>query len=65
MRPSSRARAHARRHLAATVEAIHAELLLEPDSWVGRRALEQLVEATQAYLDATTPRPRGRRVSIG
>jgi hypothetical protein len=64
MRPSSRRRQQARRHLEATVAAIRAELVLGADAWIGYRALEQLLEAAQEHLDATAPRPRGRQIAI-
>lgn len=63
MRASSRKRAQARRHLQATVAAFRIELALEAPSWVGFRALEQLVEAAEQYLEATAPQPRGRQAT--
>jgi len=61
MRASSRRRIQARRHLEATVAAFRMELALEAPSWIGYRALEQLVEAAGRYLEATAPQPRGRQ----
>ena len=63
MRASSRRRIQARRHLEATVAAFRLELALDTPSWVGFRALEQLVEAAEHYLKATAPQPRGRQAA--
>ncbi len=63
MRASSRKRAQARRNLEATVAAFGLELALDTPSWIGFRALEQLVEAAEQYLEATAPRPRGRQAA--
>jgi len=61
MRASSRKRAQARRHLEATAAAMRLELSSDPSSWLGYRAIEQLIEAAEHYLQATAPQPRGRQ----
>lgn len=54
----------ARRSLQASVEQVTKQAQDHPLPWSEYRGLEQLLESAAAYLDATAPRPRGRRRSV-